>query len=135
MNKNEFSTKAINDYTLALEELIKNNEKITFDAVSIKAGRGKGAIKGNSPEILQLREKIIKAKTAQKESKLIKHPQYQITQALRIKNNYRARYNELKYEYDAQATQILSLLAELADTQLELRMVLQKLNNLQNFKK
>lgn len=60
------SSKRVKIYEEALQRLIDRNEKISFDAVALEAGRDRGAIKGNHPEIIELKNKIIEAKNLQK---------------------------------------------------------------------
>ena len=60
------SSKRVKIYEEALQRLIDRNEKISFDAVALEAGRDRGAIKGNHPEIIELKNKIIEARNLQK---------------------------------------------------------------------
>lgn len=60
------SSKRIKPYEEALQRLIEQDKRISFDAVALEAGRQRGAIKGNDPEIIELKNKITAAKNLQK---------------------------------------------------------------------
>ena len=60
------TSKRIQVYEDALLRLIESGKRISFDAVALEAGRDRGAIKGNEPEIIELKNKITEAKNLQK---------------------------------------------------------------------
>lgn len=60
------SSKRVKLYEEALQRLIEQDKRISFDAVALEAGRERGAIKGNDPEIFELKNKITAAKNLQK---------------------------------------------------------------------
>lgn len=60
------SSKRVKLYEEALQRLIEQDKRISFDAVALEAGRERGAIKGNDPEIVELKNKITAAKNLQK---------------------------------------------------------------------
>ena len=60
------SSKRVKLYEEALQRLIEQDKRISFDAVALEAGRQRGAIKGNDPEIIELKNKITAAKNLQK---------------------------------------------------------------------
>ena len=60
------SSKRVKLYEEALQRLIEQDKRISFDAVALEAGRERGAIKGNDPEIVELKNKITAAKIFKK---------------------------------------------------------------------
>lgn len=60
------SSKRVKLYEEALQRLIEQNKRISFDAVALEAGRERGAIKGDDLEIIELKNKIIEVKNLQK---------------------------------------------------------------------
>jgi hypothetical protein len=106
------SSKRIQNYEDALQRLLDRNESISFDAVAIEAGRDRGAIKGNDPEIIALKQKIKIAKNLQnmKNGGLTDYEKY-----LSILKEVKKLKEELKEEKSkniAKAGQINSLIYE-----------------------
>lgn len=135
------SQKSINEYYSALNRLIiddpiylEKGTKINFDTVALEAGRGRGAIKGNSQEIVALKIKI-------KEAQLLKERQSKSKNAISKNIDWKIKYMKLKDEYlslkseqKVQAEQLVSLIFELAEMKKKLA-ICNLDNNVINFRK
>ncbi|EHU1702657.1 hypothetical protein A1Z17_RS03500 [Acinetobacter baumannii] len=135
------SQKSINEYYSALNRLIiddpiylEKGTKINFDTVALEAGRGRGAIKGNSQEIVALKIKI-------KEAQLLKERQSKSKTAISKNIDWKIKYMKLKDEYlslkseqKVQAEQLVSLIFELAEMKKKLA-ICNLDNNVINFRK
>lgn len=135
------SQKSINEYYSALNRLIiddpiylEKGTKINFDTVALEAGRGRGAIKGNSQEIVALKIKI-------KEAQLLKERQSKSKTAISKDIDWKIKYMKLKDEYlslkseqKVQAEQLVSLIFELAEMKKKLA-ICNLDNNVINFRK
>jgi hypothetical protein len=134
------SQKSINEYYSALNRLITDDPiylekgtKINFDTVALEAGRGRGAIKGNSQEIVALKIKI-------KEAQLLKERQSKSKTAINKNIDWKIKYMKLKDEYlslkfeqKVQAEQLVSLIFELAEMKKKLA-IYNLDNNIINFR-
>lgn len=58
------SSKRVKLYEEALQRLIEQDKRISFDAVALEAGRERGAIKGNDPEIVELKTRSPQQKSS-----------------------------------------------------------------------
>ena len=106
----------IQDYRDALARLIRNegtiitgNYKINFDTVALEAKRKRGAIKGNTEEILALKRDILEAE--RKRNKQSSTSGGDTRQLLRAKN---MKYKELMIENEKLNAEIESLSRQLA---------------------
>ena len=106
----------IQDYRDALARLIRNegtiitgNYKINFDTVALEAKRKRGAIKGNTEEILALKHDILEAE--RKRNKQSSTSGGDTRQLLRSKN---MKYKELMIENEKLNAEIESLSRQLA---------------------
>ncbi|HFS7497154.1 hypothetical protein KPE82_08275 [Acinetobacter baumannii] len=136
------SLKSIKDYYSALNRLINDDpiyvekgSKINFDTVALEAGRGRGAIKGNSQEIITLKIKI-------KEAQLLKEKQSDCKISIKKNIDWKIKYMKLKDEYlslkseqKVQAEQLVSVIFELAEMKKKLAMYNLDNDNLINFRK
>ncbi|MBU3081598.1 hypothetical protein [Acinetobacter baumannii] len=136
------SLKSIKDYYSALNRLINDDpiyvekgSKINFDTVALEAGRGRGAIKGNSQEIITLKIKI-------KEAQLLKEKQSDSKISIKKNIDWKIKYMKLKDEYlslkseqKVQAEQLVSVIFELAEMKKKLAMYNLNNDNLINFRK
>ncbi|MFL1423582.1 hypothetical protein ACJOWW_03805 [Acinetobacter baumannii] len=130
MQKCNRLSKATNAYYAALKRLIDEGKRISFDSVALEAGRGRGAIKGNTVEIKALKEAILHAKIEQ-DSKLKRtSPQHKLVEANRIKDNYRAKYEEIVQINNALMEQLVSTVFELEELKLEMQSLLKSKNNI-----
>lgn len=134
------SQKSMNEYYSALERLIKDEPinlekgaKINFDTVALEAGRGRGAIKGDSEEIKNLKIKIQEAQLLKKKSNFRKNN-------INENKDWKAKYFELKEKYEnlgkeqqVQAEQLVSVILQLAETKKELSNFMLKNDNLIKF--
>ncbi|HHP0278273.1 MULTISPECIES: hypothetical protein [Acinetobacter calcoaceticus/baumannii complex] len=136
------SQKSMNEYYSALDRLIKDEPinlekgtKINFDTVALEAGRGRGAIKGDSEEIRNLKLKIHEAQALRKKKN---------TSKVNTNENkdWKAKYFELKAKYEnlareqkVQAEQLVSVIFELAETKKELTGTTKNNSNLIKFNK
>lgn len=106
----------IQDYRDALARLIRNegtiiagNYKINFDTVALEAKRKRGAIKGNTEEILALKRDILEAE--RKRNKQTSTSGGDTRQLLSAKN---MKYKELMIENEKLNAEIESLSRQLA---------------------
>lgn len=136
------SQKSMNEYYSALDRLIKDEPinlekgtKINFDTVALEAGRGRGAIKGDSEEIRNLKLKIHEAQALRKKKN---------TSKVNTNENkdWKAKYFELKAKYEnlgreqkVQAEQLVSVIFQLAEIKKECDNFQDKNNNLIRFDK
>lgn len=106
------TSKRIKNYEDALQRLLDRNESISFDAVAIEAGRDRGAIKGNDPEIIALKQKIKIAKNLQnmKNGDLTDYEKY--LSILKVVKKLKEELKEEKSKNAAKAGQINSLIYE-----------------------
>ncbi|EOQ61107.1 hypothetical protein F935_03453 [Acinetobacter calcoaceticus ANC 3811] len=136
------SQKSMNEYYSALERLIKDEPinlekgtKINFDTVALEAGRGRGAIKGDSEEIRNLKLKINEAQTLKKKKnsakEIAKETKDWKAKYLKIKE----KYENLEREQKIQAEQLVSVIFQLAETKKELTNFMSKNDNLIRFNK
>ncbi|WP_171334279.1 hypothetical protein [Acinetobacter soli] len=130
--RNEIS-KSVKAYYSALDRLISQNKRISYDAVALEAGRGRGAIKGNSLEIIELKKAISKAKDEQTIKTNLNSPQEKLANAKRIKDNYRLKYEELKKINEILLTQLVSTVFELEELKIEFERVLKSKKNILKF--
>ncbi|HFP7023718.1 TPA: hypothetical protein ACHKB2_001572 [Acinetobacter baumannii] len=131
------SQKSMNEYYSALDRLIRDEPmnlekgaKINFDTVALEAGRGRGAIKGDSEEIRNLKIKINEAQTLKKKKNADR------ANAKEIKD-WKGKYFQLKEKYEnlgreqkVQAEQLVSVIFQLAETKKELANIMRKNNNI-----
>ncbi|MBP4064355.1 hypothetical protein ACJOYF_03910 [Acinetobacter baumannii] len=135
MQQDNRLSKATKAYYIALKHLVNEGKRISFDAVALEAGRGRGAIKGDSHEIRALKEAILKAKEEQ-ESKLKRNsPQHKLAESIRIKDNYRAKYEEVVQINNVLMEQLASTVFELEELKLEMQRILKNQNNIIKIKK
>ncbi|MEB6625376.1 MULTISPECIES: hypothetical protein [Acinetobacter calcoaceticus/baumannii complex] len=114
-------SKAIIAYYAALERLINQEKRISFDAVALEAGRGRGAIKGNTIEITQLKNAITLAKEEQEKKLKRRDPQNKLAELNRVKDNYKVKYKELLKINASLMEQLASTIFELAELKLEIK--------------
>lgn len=124
----------INSYYAALERLIKHNKKISFDAVAMEAGRGRGAIKGNTREVKELKEAIILAKNEQNLNFKKKSSVHKLSEAQRIKENYKTKYEEVLKINDKLLNDLCNVIFELAELKIEMSKILDSKDNIIHFK-
>ena len=124
------SSKRIKNYEDALQRLLDRNESISFDAVAIEAGRDRGAIKGNDPEIIALKQKITIAKNLQKMKNggLTDHEKYLST--LKEVKELKEKLKEEKSKNAAKAGQINSLIYENFNLKRQLDQYIDKRGNI-----
>ncbi|MEA1227987.1 hypothetical protein ODQ17_01310 [Acinetobacter sp. IRS14] len=135
MQQDNRLSKATKAYYAALKRLISEGKRVSFDAVAIEAGRGRGAIKGASHEIRALKEAILKAKEEQ-ESKLKRNSQqHKLAESIRIKDNYRAKYEEIVQINNVLMEQLASTVFELEELKIEMQRILKNQNNIIKIKK
>ncbi|WP_180139860.1 hypothetical protein [Acinetobacter sp. YH12043] len=106
----------VQDYRDALARLIRNegtvvtgNYKINFDTVALEAKRKRGAIKGNTEEILALKHDILEAE--RKRNKQSSTSGVDTRQLIHAKN---LKYKELMIENEKLNAEIESLSRQLA---------------------
>ena len=106
----------IQDYRDALARLIRNegtvvtgNYKINFDTVALEANRKRGAIKGNTEEIVALKRDILEAE--RKRNKQNSSSGIDTREIIRSKN---FKYKELMIENEKLKTEVESLSRQLA---------------------
>jgi hypothetical protein len=115
-------SKSIQRYYDALKRLQENEpiilpkgSKINNDTVALEAGRKRGAIKGNSPEIIELKRQIYESKI-----KLI-------SKAIPKKDSNRdSEYQKLLANYKIQSAKLASTLFELQQVKAELKTLQEK---------
>lgn len=121
INDSKKQSKAIIAYYAALARLIDQERRISFDSVALEAGRGRGAIKGNTIEITQLKNAITLAKEDQKKKLKHRDSQYKLTELNRVKDNYKFKYKELLKINNSLMEQLASTIFELAELKLEIQ--------------
>ena len=89
--------------------IIKGTYKINFDTVALEASRERGAIKGNSEEILSLKQDILEAERIRNERS--SNFLLDTRQLLKAKNH---KYKELLVENQKLNTEIETLSGQLA---------------------
>jgi|GEM_PF-7088643 len=125
-------TKSIQRYYDALDRLLEQGAKISFDSVSLEAGRGRGAIKGDSAEIFELKKYILSKKTNNSATS-----NTQVTEDNSPEDSYtnlKLRYNQLEIENQMQAERLISLVYELHETKKKLSDLLASNNNIIKFR-
>lgn len=124
------SSKRIQNYEEALQRLIDRNERISFDAVALEAGRDRGAIKGNDSEIIALKQKITIAKNLQsmKNGSLTDNEKYLST--LKELKEWKEKYKELKSDNIVKTGQINSLVYENFNLKRQLEQYIDKRENI-----
>lgn len=123
INDSKKQSKAIIAYYAALERLIDQEKRISFDAVALEAGRGRGAIKGNTIEITQLKDAITLAKEDQDKKLKRRDPKYKLAESNRLNDNYKVKYKELLKINNSLMEQLASTIFELAELKLEFKKV------------
>lgn len=134
MQQDNRLSKATKAYYAALKHLINEGKRISFDAVALEAGRGRGAIKGDTPEIRALKEAILNAKAEQETKFKRNSPQHKLAESIRIKDNYRAKYEEVVQINNVLMEQLASTVFELEELKLEMQRILRSNNNIINMK-
>lgn len=127
-------SKSIKAYYAALEQLVKKNKRISLDAVALEAGRGRGAIKGDSPEIIKLKEAIIKAKNELSDKVDKSSLKFKLDEAIRIKNEYKKKYEEQLFINASLNKQLISTVYELSELKLSFDVFLKDKNNIIDLK-
>lgn len=141
MSNLQILPKAILRYYEALDRLIANKPinvpkgtKINFDTVALEARRGRGAIKGDSPFIVELKAKILLA--ARDCENIAKPKQTSKDSDLELKYlKLKSSYDELRRDWEVQAEQLVSVLFELQETKRELQLILEAQDKFIKFKK
>ena len=105
------SSKRVKLYEEALQRLIEQDKRISFDAVALEAGRERGAIKGNDPEIVELKNKITAAKIFKNKNGGTTDTQKNSALLNEIKE-LKAKIKELKEKNAIKAGQINNLVHE-----------------------
>ncbi len=106
------SSKRVKLYEEALQRLIEQDKRISFDAVALEAGRDRGAIKGNDPEIIELKNKITTAKNLQKLKNGGTTDAQKNSDLLNEIKELKKRIKDLKEKNSAKAGQINNLVYE-----------------------
>lgn len=106
------SSKRVQIYEEALHRLIEKGVRISFDAVALEAGRDRGAIKGNDPEIIKLKNKITAAKNLQKLKNGGTTDTQKNSYLLKKINELKKEIKDLKEKNAAKAGQINNLVYE-----------------------
>lgn len=123
-------SKATKAYYSALKRLIDEGKRISFDAVALEAGRGRGAIKGNTLEIMELKKAIRHAKEEQDSKFKQSSPIHKLAESNRIKHNYREKYQEVIQINNVLMDQLVSTIFELEELKLEMQKILNIQNNI-----
>ncbi|MEB6666851.1 hypothetical protein MXM33_07375 [Acinetobacter vivianii] len=121
INDSKKQSKPIIEYYAALSRLIDQERRISFDSVALEAGRGRGAIKGNTIEITQLKNDITLAKVDQEKRLKRRDSKYKLTELSRVKDNYKVKYKELLKINSSLMEQLASTIFELAELKLEIQ--------------
>ncbi|HCA5151954.1 TPA: hypothetical protein MW187_003563 [Acinetobacter baumannii] len=121
INDSKKQSKAIIAYYAALARLIDQERRISFDSVALEAGRGRGAIKGNTVEITRLKNAITLAKVDQEKKLKRRDSQVKLTELNRVKENYKVKYQELLKINSSLMEQLASTIFELAELKLEIQ--------------
>jgi len=116
------SSKSIQRYYDALKRLEANEPiilpkgtKINNDTVALEAGRRRGAIKGNSPEIIELKKQIYENKIKVSPKPIPKKD-----------SNIDSEYQKLLTSYKLQIAKLASTLYELQQVKAELKILQEK---------
>lgn len=134
VNSNKQLSKATKAYYVALQSLINSDRKINFDTVALEAGRGRGAIKGTSVEIIEFKNAILNAKAEQESKAKQKSPVYKLNESNRIKENYRKKYQELIDINQSLMHQLSSAIFEIEELKLELYKITETKNRIIDIK-
>ncbi|NNH39584.1 hypothetical protein [Acinetobacter terrae] len=134
INSPHYTSKAIKAYYIALQHLKDTDQRISFDAVALAAGRGRGAIKGSTSEIIKLKKDILEAKKSQNEKHKQKCPQQKLSESNRIKEDYKAKYEKVSKINAVLIDQLASTVFELEELKLELKRILKAQNNIINIR-